>query len=69
MMSKQEVRRTRIITFVISSLTLLTLIAFIFAFIQQAEAKRQVQISVELAKQVATVEQELLKCRLENKSH
>ncbi len=67
-MSKLEVRRARIILIVFVSLISLTLISFVFAFLQQAEAKRQVQISVELAKQVAATKAELEKCRLANQS-
>jgi hypothetical protein len=50
------------------SLISLTLISFIFAFIQQAEAKRQVQISADWVKKVASIEGELKKCRLANQS-
>jgi hypothetical protein len=67
-MSKLESGRTRITMVVIASLTTFTLIAFVFAFLQQAEAKRQAQISVELVKKAASIEEELQKCRLANQS-
>lgn len=68
-MSKLESGRTRVTMVVIASLTTFTLIAFVFAFLQQAEAKRQAEISLVWQTKVAVVEKELEKCRLENKSH
>lgn len=68
-MSKLESGRTRITMVVIASLTTFTLIAFVFAFLQQAEAKRQAEISLIWQTKVAVLEKELEKCRLENKSH
>ena len=67
-MSKLESGRTRITMIVKASLTTFTLIAFVFAFLQQAEAKKQAEITLIWQTKVAVVEKELEKCRLANQS-
>jgi len=51
-MATREVQRVRIIAVVFSSLALVTLVAFVFAFIQNAEAKKQSKITSQLLKEL-----------------
>jgi uncharacterized protein HemX len=50
-MATEEVKRARITAVVFGLILGISLISFVYAFVQQAEAKRQAAIAVELSQQ------------------
>lgn len=58
-MATQEVKKSRITDVIFGLLSGLTLIAFAYAFFQQAEAARQKSLAVELSQEIQKHQREL----------